>query len=213
MVKLLEAVKQALVPPRTRVGRVDAPTRMRVRGVLEGTGKVMAPFSGLAAAAFLVELGARYTRVEGFGQDRREVEVFEPLGSLVLASELNVRTADGVVRISPRALRIVIPSASELGVVPVQGSIPAELHAAAQRLREGTLSVRELSLSVGDAVELSAWIDSGDTLGVWTAEGATLIDRSLAAPVSRTLLVRLVLAALAVALFVAFIAFTALTRH
>ena len=190
-----------LRPARTKVGKVEQPTRMRIRGTLDSSSKVQAPFSGIEAAAFLVEVGARYLKVVQMGNHRHEREVFEVLDSMVVAGSLRVRTEDGVVSVSPAGLRITIPSASELNVTPIQGKIPAELQDAARRLEIGSLCCRELSLSNDDEVELRATIDSGEAFGTWDATEAQLIDLSVPPRgMPKPLLIRI---ALVVALFAA----------
>jgi hypothetical protein len=139
----------------TNLRFISGPTRVSIRGRLASPNETVSPMTGLRAA--LIELTAGARAMEYDATQDREIEVFRPLGTLVLGSpSVLVETAGGLVEIPTAGLRLAFANVQNLAVTSIDRPLPTDLQAVMDRIDRGVASYRELSISQGDAVRLEA---------------------------------------------------------
>lgn len=136
----------------------SGPEEVSLKARIASPNKTISPMTGMRAALIEIVVGERRLERDSSSNNDQKIEVFRPLGSMVITDRLVLETDDGLIEIPSSGVKLVFPGVQNLSVTNVDRPLPKELNHVMERLSEGAACYREHTLSEGDPVTLTGMV-------------------------------------------------------
>jgi hypothetical protein len=143
---------------RNRLAFLSGPDIVSVKARVASPNKSESPMTGMRAALIEIVVGERRLEENPSSDSREKIEVFRPLGSMVIPKTLLLETQDGLIEVPTSEVKLEFPGVQNLSVTNVDRPLPKELDHVMEMLSESAACYREHTLSEGDPVTLTGMV-------------------------------------------------------
>ena len=143
---------------RKSLAYLSRPENVSVKARVASPNSIVSPMTGFRAALIEIVVGERRLERDPNSSEDRKIEVFRPLGSMVISDRLVLETDDGLIEVPASEIKLVFPGVQNLAVTNVDRPLPKELDHVMATLSQGAACYGEHTLSEGDPVTLTGMV-------------------------------------------------------